>query len=62
MKIFVFDFTNHSSRGRRFRVLAHSKEEAWEILEKEQRKYLHDDETFFMEDSTIEIDKPMLIK
>ena len=52
MKIFVFNFKNYYAGSRSFKVLANSRDEAFEILKKECKKYLGE---------VIELDSPKII-
>lgn len=61
MKIFVFNFKNYYSGSRSFKVLANSRDEAFEILKKERKKYLDDEETEAINEKVIELDSPKII-
>lgn len=61
MKIFEFRYGNYYRGARYFKVLAHSEEEAWEILRSEKDEYLRDEESNLIGVYVIELDKPKLI-
>lgn len=61
MKIFVFNFKNYYAGPRSFKILANSRDEAFEILKREYRKYLDDEETEAIKGDVIELDSPKVI-
>lgn len=61
MKIFVFEFKNYYAGSRSFKVLAHSRDEAFEILKMASTRYLNDEETEPTGERVIELDRPKII-
>lgn len=61
MKIFVFKYDNCFSGKRNFKVLAESRDEAWDFLQICRKKYIMDDDTCFLEEETIELDSIKMI-